>query len=64
MTLGSLIELKIAAGSMRDHSDVAELLRANPDRADSIRQHLTTVHSDYVARFDVLLKRAREQEDH
>lgn len=63
MRLPSLIELKIAAGRLRDESDVGEVMRANPDQVDPIRQHLAAVHPDYVARFDELVQRAQEQRD-
>src|SRR5262249_51324602 len=63
VTLPSLIELKLAAGRARDEGDVVELVRANPDQVDSIRQHLTGVHLDYVTAFDRLVQRAREQGD-
>jgi hypothetical protein len=63
MHMVSLIELKIAAGRLRDESDVGELLRSNPDQVDTLRRHLAGVHADYVARFDELLRRAREQQD-
>jgi hypothetical protein len=59
--LCGLVELKLAAGRARDESDVVELLRANPDRADAIRSHLSAVNERYVARFDELLARAREE---
>ncbi|MGH7128799.1 MAG: hypothetical protein ACREIV_09530 [Planctomycetaceae bacterium] len=61
--LRGLIEVKLGAGRGRDESDVIELERANMERADAIRQHLESVHSDYVAAFDRLVDRAREQED-
>ena len=63
ITLPALIELKIAAGRARDESDVIELLRANPAQASFIRQHLTSVHPDYVAAFDRLAQRAHDQRD-
>lgn len=59
--LAGLVELKIAAGRARDDADVVELLLANPEHIEALRQHLATVHSEYVARFDQLLARAREQ---
>src|SRR4051794_11413860 len=34
ITLPALIELKLAAGRVRDEGDVAELIRANPDELD------------------------------
>ncbi len=61
MDLPRLIELKIAAGRARDQSDVVELIRVNFDKADAIRQHLATVHADYIVVFDHLLQQAREQ---
>jgi hypothetical protein len=61
--LESLIELKLAAGRSRDETDVIELLRARPDRAEAIRAHLQTIHADYVAAFDRLVQKAREQDE-
>jgi hypothetical protein len=61
--LPALIELKLAAGRVRDEADVAELVRANLDAIDQIRNHLTNVHADYVTAFDRLVERAREQQD-
>jgi hypothetical protein len=63
VSLPALIELKLAAGRARDESDVVELVRANPAQVDAIRQHLAGVHADYVAAFDFLIARAREQDD-
>ena len=63
MTLPSLIELKLAAGRARDESDVVELIRANRDEVEAIRQHLIAIHADYVRSFDALLKRARDQDE-
>jgi hypothetical protein len=64
ITLPALVELKLAAGRARDESDVIELMRANPDQADTVRNHLQTAHADYATAFDVLLRRASEQQDH
>ena len=61
--LPSLVHLKLAAGRARDESDVVELIRANANQVAEIRQHLATVHPDYVAAFDSLASRAREQQD-
>jgi hypothetical protein len=63
ITLPALIELKIAAGRLRDDGDVGELIRANLDQVATIRNHLMTVHADYVTAFDHLVERAREQRD-
>lgn len=59
--LAPLIELKLAAGRGRDDADVIELLRVNHNDAARIRQHLQSVHSDYVAKFDQLLGRAQAE---
>src|SRR3954452_14583598 len=63
ITLPALIELKLAAGRVRDEGDVAELIRANPDEVDAVRRHLAATHPDYAAAFDRLVQRAREQRD-
>lgn len=63
ITLAGLIELKLAAGLARDEADVVELMRVNASQADAVRRHLAAVHADYVAAFDRLLARAREQQD-
>jgi hypothetical protein len=63
ISLLALVELKLAAGRARDESDVIELMRVNADQAGAVRAHLATVHADYVAAFDRLLERAREQRD-
>jgi hypothetical protein len=57
------MELKLAAGRARDEADIVELVRANPRVVDEVRQHLTTVHAEYVLAFDRLVQRALEQED-
>jgi hypothetical protein len=54
ISLTSLIELKLAAGRLRDEADVVELIRENRDRVDDLRAHLQTVHPRYVARFEEL----------
>jgi hypothetical protein len=63
ITLPALIQLKLAAGRARDESDVVELVRSNPDQTDAVRAHLESVHAEYVATFDRLVQRAREQQD-
>lgn len=55
ISLNALIELKLAAGRLRDEADVVELLRENRDRIDEIREHLKSVHPSYAARFEELL---------
>jgi hypothetical protein len=61
--LNGLIELKLAAGRARDESDVVELLRANPDHVNAVREHLANVNDHYLRRFNDLLTRAQEQTD-
>ena len=63
VALEPLIELKLAASRTRDESDVVELIRANPDQVEAVRQHLAAIHGDYVTAFDRLLERAREEQD-
>jgi hypothetical protein len=63
VSLSALVELKIAAGRISDEHDVVELIRTNPDQVESIRQHLATIHADYVQTFDALVQRARVQEE-
>ena len=50
-------------GRARDDSDVVELLLANPDQVEAVRQHVGGVHPQYVERFAGLLARAREQSE-
>lgn len=61
--LPSLVELKLAAGRVRDEADVIELIRANPAEVPALRRHLAQVHERYAAAFDALVRRADEQED-
>ena len=58
--LPGLVELKLAAGRVRDESDVVELILANPDQIDAIRQRPAQPTLN-VARFDELLTRCGEQ---
>jgi len=55
-SLASLVELKLAAGRLRDQADVVELLRENRDRVEELRQHLEGVHPDYLRQLEVLLE--------
>jgi hypothetical protein len=55
MTLPALVELKLAAGRLRDEADVVELARENPQRVAEVRSHLAAVHPQYASRFDELL---------
>jgi hypothetical protein len=54
-SLTSLIELKLAAGRLRDEADVVELARENPARLDEVRSHLEAIHPQYAKRFNELL---------
>src|SRR5690606_8157197 len=40
ISLPSLVELKLAAGRLRDEADVVELIRENRNRVDEIANHL------------------------
>jgi hypothetical protein len=60
ISLPSLIELKLAAGRLRDEADVLELARENRDRLDDVRSHLAAVHLQYVHRFEELLGQLEE----
>jgi hypothetical protein len=61
--LPSLIELKLAAGRGQDDADVIQLVAANAEHVDTIRQHLSQVHASYVTAFDRLVQRAREENE-
>jgi hypothetical protein len=60
ISLTSLVELKLAAGRLRDEADVVELARENPDRRDEVRRHLQAVHPQYARRFEELLTQLDE----
>ncbi len=55
VSLPSLIELKLAAGRLRDEADIIELARENQAHLDEIRDHLEAVHPLYASRFEELL---------
>jgi hypothetical protein len=63
MALTSLVELKLAAGRARDEADVVELVREGTSDVAAIRVHLSAVHPDYVAAFDRIVERAKDQRD-
>ena len=42
--LPALVELKLAAGRARAESDIIELMRANPESAATVREHIAGVH--------------------
>lgn len=60
ISLCSLVELKLAAGRLRDEADVVELIRENQDRLDEVRQHLEQVHPQYAKRFQELIQQVDE----
>lgn len=55
VSLPSLVELKLAAGRLRDEADVVELIRENSEQIEVLRQHLAAVHPQYARRFEELL---------
>ena len=55
MSLPSLVELKLAAGRLRDEADVVELARENRVHLEEVRRHLAAVHPQYLSRFEELL---------
>jgi len=55
-SLASLVELKLAAGRLRDKADVVELLKENQDEVEQLREHLCGVHPEYAKRLDELLE--------
>ncbi len=55
ISLPFLVELKLAAGRLRDEADVVELARENRDRIDELRRHLQAAHPQYVSRFEEIL---------
>ena len=60
VTLPALIELKLAAGRLRDQADIVELLRENAGEIAQLRTHLSGVDDSYAEQFENLLKQASE----
>ena len=60
MRIEELVELKLAAGRLKDRADVVEILRANPSKITGIRTHLAAVHDRYVDAFDAIVEEARK----
>jgi hypothetical protein len=58
--LASLIELKLAAGRLRDEADVIELVRENANSIFGVRLHLHEVHEAYAKRFDELIAQTED----
>ena len=61
ISLPSLIELKLAAGRLRDEADVVELVRENQGQIGELRRHLEAAHPQYASRFDELLEQLDER---
>ena len=60
MSLSALVELKLAAGRLRDEADIVELIRENREALPQIAAHLATVHPTYADRFAELVSQADE----
>lgn len=60
MSLPALIELKLAAGRLRDQADVVELIRENRELVGEIETHLNAVHQQYAKRFAELVEQSNE----
>src|SRR5580704_17967377 len=45
--IDEFVRLASVSGRIGDEHDVVELIRANPDEVESIRQHVAGIHSDY-----------------
>jgi hypothetical protein len=60
MSLPALVELKLAAGRLRDEADVVELIRENRDQVGEIQTHLNKVHRQYAERFAELIEQSNE----
>ena len=60
MSLQSLVELKLAAGRLRDEADVVELIRENREQIEAVRKHLAAVHPSYAGRFDELVVQSND----
>jgi hypothetical protein len=60
MSLASLIELKLAAGRLRDEADIVELARENRQTLEEVSRHLAAVHPQYAARFQELINQIDE----
>jgi len=63
MDLPALVELKLAAGRLKDRADIVELIRANREDLDGLREHLAEVHVTYLQEFDRLVEQAKKDVD-
>jgi hypothetical protein len=62
IALAGLVELKLAAGRLRDEADVVELIRQNQAEVPGVQQHLERVHRQYATRFAELVAIAQESD--
>jgi hypothetical protein len=60
ISLPSLVELKVAAGRLRDEADVVELIRENAEQVAEIQSHLASVHQQYADRFAELIEQSKD----
>jgi hypothetical protein len=60
--LSALMELKVAAGRVKDYGHIVELLKRIPaDQIPPCRLHLEGVHPEYLRQFDQLIQQAEEE---
>ena len=55
------VDIVLPAGSVADFLRIVELLKENWSDRNTIRSHLTRVHSGFVAEFDRLVSRAASE---
>lgn len=60
INLASLVELKLAAGRLKDKADVIELIRANRESVDDLIAHLENVSPAYRDEFERLIEQAAQ----
>jgi len=56
--LAPLIELKLAAGRLKDKADIAALTSADPSCVGEITAHLASVHPSYKSEFGAIVEQA------
>lgn len=60
ISLVALVELKLAAGRLKDEADVVELIRENREQISDLERHLEKVHPRYAERFLELVAMSRD----
>lgn len=60
ISLAALVELKLAAGRLKDEADVVELIRENRDQISELERHLEKTHPQYAERFAELIAMSRD----